>query len=405
MDAADDAPRRNAPSPGPADASARPPRRGPLRLLWRTVVKSWKDGVLGKSAEAAFWQTLALPPLLLGLLGSLGYVVAWFGTATIAQVEQEILRFSRTIFTDDVVDQIIDPTINDVLSQGRGAIVSFGFVLSLWAGSSGLATLVDAITQAHGQYTVRNYLWQRTFSVLLYLVALVGAVLVLPLLAIGPGLVPQLFPASVGATVAELVTVFYYPTLGILIVLGLATLYKVALPRKHAWHRGLPGALLAMAVFLASSAVLRFYIRWVTSTGYTYGALATPIALLLFSFFLALAILLGAQFNHAIHVMWPARMTRRQRRRWRRLAMDRRAARTELDTERSGWRGDGGDGGDRGDRGDEPRLTAPSPADTTGTLRLPRMGGQDSDGGRGGVGAQGSDERPSTSRPDVTRRP
>jgi membrane protein len=365
------APSETAPSQGatrhrPAQQSGQPGRRrGPLRLLWRTVAKAWSDGVLGKSAEAAFWQTLALPPLLLALLGSSGYVLGWFGTTTISQVEQEILQFSRTIFTDDVVDQIIAPTINDVLSQGQGALVSVGFVLSLWAGSSGLATLVDAITQAHGQYTVRNYLWQRTFSVLLYIVALIGAVLVLPLLAIGPGLVPSLFPGSVRPTVAELVTVFYYPALGTLIVLGLATLYKVALPRKHPWHRGLPGALLAMAVFLASSAILRFYIRWVTSTGYTYGALATPIAFLLFSFFLALAVLVGAQFNNAIDEMWPVHMTRRQRRRWRRLAMDRRASRAQADAERAAW---------RHDEDARPAQTVSSPADTTGTVALPGNG-------------------------------
>jgi membrane protein len=325
----------------PGQQSTRPGgRRGPLHLLWRTLAKAWDDGIFGKSAEAAFWQALSLPPLLLGLLGSLGYVANWFGSTTIAQIEQEILQFSRTVFTDDVVDQIIDPTINDILGQGRSAIVSVGFVLSLWAGSSVLATLIDAITLAHGQLTVRNYLWQRTFSVLLYLVALLGAVLVLPLLALGPNLLPRLFPGPVRSTVADLVAVFYYPALGMMIVIGLATLYKVALPRKHPWHRGLPGALLAMVVFLVSSVALRYYIGWVTSTGYTYGALATPIAFLLFSFFLALAIILGAQFNNAINRMWPAHMSRRERRRWRRLAADRRSSRARAEADRAARRGD-----------------------------------------------------------------
>lgn len=45
-----------------------------------------------------------------------------------------------------------------------------------------------------------------------------------------------------------------------------------------------------MLVFLCSSFGLRIYITWVTSTGYTYGALATPIAFLLFAFFIGFAI-------------------------------------------------------------------------------------------------------------------
>jgi membrane protein len=82
-----------------------------------------------------------------------------------------------------------------------------------------------------------------------------------------------------------------------------------------------------MAVFILSSIGLRLYIQWITTTGYTYGALATPIAFLLFVFFIGLAITIGAYFNSAIQDMWPAKMTRRQRRRWRRLEMERAASR------------------------------------------------------------------------------
>ena len=341
--------------PAPSDAApgARP-RRGPIRLVWRTLWKAWGDGILGQSAQAAFWQALSLPPLLLGLLGSIGFVAGWFGPSTVGMVEAEILQFSDTVFTPDVVGQIIRPTVDDILNRGRGAIVSVGFVLSLWAGSSALASLVDAITMAYQQHKVRNPIWQRTFALLLYLVSLLGAVLVLPLLAIGPEVLPRLFPATVRADVAYLVGVFYYPGLGVLLVIGLATLYKVTLPRKHPWHRGLPGALLAMVVFLVSSDLLRSYISWVTGTGYTYGALATPIAFLLFSFFLALAIVLGAQFNNAILEMWPVHMTRRERRRRRRREMDRRAARARTESERGAWQR-------RAGRADLPGRTAASP--------------------------------------------
>lgn len=370
-------PREHHGEPAAPDTAREQPRRGPLRLVSRTLWKAWDDSILGQSAQAAFWQALSLPPLLLGLLGSLGFVAGWFGPSTVQMVEAEILQFSRTVFTADVVSQIIVPTVDDILSRGQGAIVSVGFVLSLWAGSSALASLVDAITIAYGQHKVRNPIWQRTFALLLYLVSLLGAVLVLPLLAIGPGVIPQLFPESVRGTVADLVGIFYYPGLGVLLVLGLATLYKVTLPRKHPWHRGLPGALLAMVVFLVCTTLLRSYISWVTSTGYTYGALATPIAFLLFSFFLALAVVLGAQFNNAILEMWPVHLTRRERRRRRRLEMDRRAGRERAAADRAAR------------QPDDTTYTAPSPADTATTMELPRNG------------AVGAAERPQT--PDAAR--
>jgi membrane protein len=49
------------------------------------------------------------------------------------------------------------------------------------------------------------------------------------------------------------------------------------------------------------------------ATGYTYGALAAPIAFLLATFFIALAIVLGAHFNAAVAHLWPALPTDRPR--------------------------------------------------------------------------------------------
>lgn len=310
-------------------ATSAPPRRGPLRLLKRTWSKAWGGNLFSEAAEAAFWQVLSLPPLLLGLLGSLGYVAQWFGGDVIDSVHDSIIKWSHTAFSNNVVDDIIQPTVEDILRHGRGEILTVGFLISLWAGSSAMSSFVDAITVAHDQYGVRNEVWQRIFALLLYLAALVLLVIGLPILALGPDLLPKLFPVAWRTEITFWVDAFYYPALGIMLVLALATLYKLALPRKLPWHRGLPGAMAAMLVFLLASIGLRLYISWITTTGYTYGALATPIAFLLFTFFIGLAIVIGAYFNAAIQEMWPARMTRRQRRRWRRLEMTRAASESQ----------------------------------------------------------------------------
>jgi membrane protein len=306
------------PAPDRPDA-----RRGPRRLVTRTLKKAWNGSIFSEAAEAAFWQTLSLPPLLLGLLGSLGYVSGWFGAEILDAVHDRIVSFSHTIFSDNVVRDIISPTVNDILRTGRGEVVSIGFLISLWAGSSAMSSFVDAITSAHDQYSVRNPVWQRIFALLLYVVSLIGLIIGLPLLALGPDILPNFFPVSWRGQVSEYVNLLYYPTIGVLALLAVSTLYMLALPRKLPWHRHVPGAVLAVVVFMLASSLLRLYISWITTTGYTYGALATPIALLLFTFFIGFAVVLGAHFNAAIQEMWPAKMTRRQRRRWRRLEMER----------------------------------------------------------------------------------
>ena len=290
--------------PLPRPALARRPAAA--RVLGRTLVKAWDDNVFSMAAQAAFWQALSLPPLFLGLLGSLGYVGGWFGPQTVGIVEGKIVSFARQVFTPEVVDQLIAPTAASILSRGRADVVSVGFVIALWAGSSAIASVVDSITEAHGQYGVRHPVSQRLFSLLIYLCALVVAVFTLPLVALGPNMLPRLLPESWQPAAVAVVEAFYYPGVGVLLVLVLTTVYRAALPHSPPWHRLLPGAAAAMLLFFAAATGLRLYLSVLTSTGYTYGALATPIAFLLFAFLLGLSIVVGAQLNNAVEEVWPA---------------------------------------------------------------------------------------------------
>ncbi|MHA6794584.1 YihY/virulence factor BrkB family protein [Pseudonocardia bannensis] len=291
-----------------ATAPARGARRGLRELAVRTVTGAWRDNIFSEAAAAAFWQTLALPPLLLGLLGSLGYVGGWFGPDTTALVERRIIALTSGVFSRNAVDEIIAPTVADILSTGRSELVSIGFVISLWSGSSAISAFVDAITRAHGQYEIRHPVWQRALALLLYLMALVGLIVALPVLALGPDRLPDLLPQAWRPPAVTLIGYLYFPVVGLLLVLALTTLYWVALPAKPPWYRGLPGALLAAVTFLLGATGLRVYIDWLSGTGYTYGALAAPIAFLLATFFIGLAIVLGAHFNAAIQALWPARL-------------------------------------------------------------------------------------------------
>ncbi|WP_228837396.1 YihY/virulence factor BrkB family protein [Nocardia amamiensis] len=293
-----------------AGARAAHASRRTVALVVRVAEKAWADSIFAKSAAAAFWQTLSLAPLLLGVLGSLGYVGGWFGPDTVQIVESKIIAFSQELFSASVVSDLIEPTVQDVLGRGRGAVVSVGFVLSLWAGSSAMATFVDAIVEAHDQQDARHPVWQRIFALLLYMLFLVAAVLILPLVALGPALIGRVLPAAWRATGLQLLDFFYYPGAGLLLIVGLTTLYKLALHTSLPWHRLFGGALVAGVFFMAASEVLRRYLSWVTRTGVTYGALATPIAFLLFTFFLGFAVILGAEFNAAVQEFWPARATR-----------------------------------------------------------------------------------------------
>jgi membrane protein len=294
-------------------------------LLSRAAAQAWRDRVLGLSAEAAFWQLLSLPAMFLALVATLGYVSRWFGAGTVGRTERNLESTLSRAFSPDVVAQVITPTLHEVLFKGRVDIISLGFVLAIWAGSSATATFVNTITIAYGMRELRGPVRSRLLALWLFLGSVLLGVIVLPMLVLGPDLLTRVIPEQVRPTASTIISALYYPVVVLLLLAGLTTLYHLAPPRKLPWHRGVPGALVALIVFMAGSAGLRSYIRFILDQNHAYGTLAAPIAALLFFFALALGVLYGAEVNAAIEQLAPTEMKPPRvlhPRNWRRLDAD-----------------------------------------------------------------------------------
>ena len=95
----------------------------PVRaLLRRTVSKAWHDRILGLSAEAAFWQLLSLPPLILASIASLGYVANWFGPDTVSRVQTQIEAALSRGFSSEFASAITNcqQESQEVVLKGSG---------------------------------------------------------------------------------------------------------------------------------------------------------------------------------------------------------------------------------------------------------------------------------------------
>jgi membrane protein len=301
--------------------------RVPLQVLGQTLAKAWHDRILGLSAEAAFWQILSVPPLLIGLLGSLGYLGSVIGGAPVREIEDRLLTASAEVLTPDVVDKLVAPTLADILGSGRLDLLSLGFLLSLWAGSSATATFMNTIVIAYDQRDVRGPIRTRLKALWLFVVGMVMAVLTLPLLVLGRGVLVGLLPRDWRPTATVLVDAVYWPLVLVGLLLALTSFYHVVLPHRLPLRRHLPGSVLAVAFFLLAALLLRAYVADILITALPYGALAAPIGALLFCFFFGMAVLLGAELNATIQARWPAPLRRHERRRRERRAAKLDAAR------------------------------------------------------------------------------
>ena len=84
----------------------------------------------------------------------------------------------------------------------------------------------------------------------------------------------------------------------VVIVLGLAVLYRFGPSREHAQWRWLTvGAVVAMVLWIAGSALFSWYLSNFADFNATYGSLGAGIGLMMWLWLTSIAVLIGAELN------------------------------------------------------------------------------------------------------------
>lgn len=280
------------------------------RLVASTVGACLRYRVTGLAAEAAFFAILSLPPLVFGLAGTIGYLADRYAVAEVQSFEAQILDATRQALAEDTVNSVIQPTVEQVLQGGRVDVISLGFVLALWSGSRALNVFIDTITIMYGLGGRRGIVRTRALSFSLYVVALLLGIVVVPLVLAGPTLVADLLPDRVGW-----LGNFYWPTVLLLMVGFITTLYHLSVPVRTSWRYDVPGAVLTVLVWIGGSWVLREFLQRVVgeNSGSIYGPLAAPIVVLIWLYILSIAVLIGAALNSSFDRVFPEKTTARAR--------------------------------------------------------------------------------------------
>lgn len=275
-------------------------------ILWRltkeTTAVCFRYRVTGLAAEAGFFALLSLPPLILGLVGSIGYLGNWVGQDVVKEVQDRILDGAERVLTSDVVNDVIQKTLRDVFEDGRFDLISIGFLIALWSGSRALNVFIDTCSIMYGLGGKRGIIRTRALSFSLYIVAVVVGSVVIPLVLAGPTLLGRVLPEQVGFLYS-----LYWPVASLLTVVSLTSLYHISVPVRTPWIRDLPGALLTLAIWFVGSFIVRWIISISVGGASIYGPLATPIVLLIWLYVVSIAVLIGAALNAAVEKEWPRR--------------------------------------------------------------------------------------------------
>jgi membrane protein len=186
------------------------------------------------------------------------------------------------------------------ITNANAAGVSFALVIAiafaLWSASGAMAALVTGINVAH-ENEEGGFAKKRGKALLLTIGAILVIGIVFYAVTIGPATLDDLVGTGFGRA---LLGAARWVLIGIVMVLGLGALYRVATEERRGWLGIVsPGTVVAAIGWVAASALFAFYTSNYASYAKTYGSLASIVVLLLWLYLSALVILFGAEVDAA----------------------------------------------------------------------------------------------------------
>jgi membrane protein len=276
-----------------AEAPTGIPPRGWKDVLVRTYEQINEDRLLAVAAGVVFYGLLALFPAITALV-SLYALLADGHT-----INKHLADISGVL--PQGAFQIVEDQVGRVLAKGNAKLgVAFlsSLALALWSANGGMKALIDALNVVYDEQEKRGFfklnLVSLTFTLggIAAVLAAIGLVVAVPLILAALGF------DSIGGSIVQ---VGRWPLLALLLLFGLAVLYRFGPSRRAPrWRWISVGSVLATVTWLAGSALLSYYLANYGHYDATYGSLGAAIGLMIWMWMSTIVVLVGAELNSEI---------------------------------------------------------------------------------------------------------
>jgi len=262
------------------------------RRLWD---ESQKDELLGRAAQLSYYALLALFPALI-------FLTALMGLFSVQSFMPELMSYLRNVLPADALSMV--QRFLTQVAEGSGAnILSLGALGALWASSSGVTAIMDALNVVFGVKEDRRPFWRVRLTAIVLTTGLAGFVIMsLALVLYGP---------TIGRWIADLMgfdvvftwiwNVLQWPIIATLMLIVVAAIYHICPDRRHKrWRWVTPGSVFAVLMWLLVSLGFKAYVDNFGDYNKVYGSIAGVIVLMLWFYWSGMVLLLGGEINAEI---------------------------------------------------------------------------------------------------------
>lgn len=260
------------------------------RLIATVYSELWRTRAFTIAAALAFYFLTSMVPLLVIFWSLLQFL-------PVPDVFQQLLNFMAEIVPPDSMT-FVERIVSDILTPNRGKLLSFGVLGYLWAATGGFSALIESLDIAYDVPVSRPW-WRDRLRALLLTFTSGGLVsLSVGLLISGPYLghfLSQVFPFF--SAIEHLWPLLRLALIGVTFVTSVEFVYYLGPNCRHSFLSTLPGAIVAIVIWLLGSAGLNYYLTHLSNYNATYGSMGAIIGLMLWFYITALAMLIGAELN------------------------------------------------------------------------------------------------------------
>jgi membrane protein len=263
-----------------------------VRIVWQAIMHLIDDGGLTYAGHIAFMTLFSLFPFLIFLFTLAGEIGQ-------TEAAREFVNVSLAGLPREVA-QAIRPAIDEVVATRRTGLMTISILASLWAVSSGIEALREALNKAYGVEEPRSIWFCRLQSLAFTIIFSISIIVVMLVLVIGP---------VVWSYVQPLLKTpwqwgWFYEAVRYVVAIGLlylvvALLYRW-LPSRHLPRREvLPGAAITVLLWLILASLFSLYLQNLGRFSLTYGSLGGVVITLMFFYLSAVIFIFGAEVNSA----------------------------------------------------------------------------------------------------------
>ncbi|MDR1914229.1 MAG: YihY/virulence factor BrkB family protein [Clostridiales bacterium] len=252
------------------------------------VKEAEKDELFSLAGQLTYKMLMAFFPFLVFVISSLAFL----------NLNGEYWISTLTDILPSEAGSLLSVFFNEVINTPNVGVLSVSLLISLYNASSGFYVVIKCVNQTYGYKDCRNFFLNQLISLCLVLIFTLSLASMLILMIFNNNifdLYEQFFPHAPNAERLFQLTGFII-TMGILL-LATMIIYKLANCRHPKFKKVLPGALVAVGIWVIASEGFSIYVNNFAKFSKIYGSIAGVFILITWLNIISTTLLLGSEIN------------------------------------------------------------------------------------------------------------